>query len=107
MMGRLTTMSVHIVAWYYWARKWMAYPMIGLPAWILMWFWLKHQAALELRSQGVWSSPPDFAKWNLGWALAIIFFVPGLLTAWWFKASDWAWHKSDFWGMDQDKQSMM
>lgn len=100
----LIEIAARMVAKYYWARKWMAYPMIGLPAWVLVWFWIKHQAALNLRSRGVWSSPPDFGKWNLGWALAIAFFLPGLLVAFWFRASDWAWRKGDFWGMDQERK---
>jgi len=96
----LSDMAAHVVARYYWVRKLMAYPMVGLPGWVLMWFWLRHQSALALRSQGVWSGLPDFAKWQLGWALSIITFLATAPASWWFKASTWAWKKGDFWGMD-------
>ena len=50
----------------------------------------------------MWSHPPDFRKWWLGWALSLAIFIPGLLVAGWFKAADWAYKKSDFWEVTQE-----
>ena len=95
--------AAQVVARYYRVRKWMAYPTVGLPAAILLLFWLMLQKALALRSKGIWSSPPDFTRWWLGWGLAVVIMVPGILVAGWFKAGDWVHKKSDFWGMEEDE----
>lgn len=94
--------AARLAARYYWVRKWLAYPMVGLPAAILLLFWIMLQKAQGLKSDGIWSSPPNFVKWNLGWALSLIIFVPGMGAAQWFKWGDWTWKKLDFWGMDTD-----
>jgi len=96
----LTELAVRVVAKYYWLRKWLGYLVVGLPGLLTIYIWFMLQAAQNLRRDGLWNSPPDFTKWWLGWALSLIIFLPGCLASAWFKAGDWAYKKSDFWGME-------
>lgn len=96
----LPEIAAQVVARYYWVRKWVGYPLVGLPGLVTIYIWFMLQDALKLRSEGIWSSPPNFGRWWLGWALAIAIFLPGMLASRWFQAGDWLYKKSDFWKVD-------